>query len=115
ALPGIGAPEIALGERSEVAEILLVNRTIETELMADLLTHLGGRGAPGNQGDRIGGYHEGETEGDNANAHKDQNRDKEAAREIDEHQPLPRCVGSRASRSPSPTRLNARATIRIAA
>ena len=115
AFPGIGNAEIALGQPLRIGDILLDQRLVEAELEADLLAHFGRRIAPGDHRHRIGGDEEGQAEGDDRHPHQNEGRCRQALGEIEEHQRRPRCVGSSASRRPSPARLKASATMRMAA
>lgn len=111
----IGNAEVALRQPLGVGGILLDEGLVEAELDADLLAQLRRRIAPGDHRHRIGRDEEGEAEGDDRHAHQDEGRGREPLGEIEEHQRRPRCVGSSASRRPSPARLKASATIRMAA
>ena len=113
--PRIGDAKIAPHEAAEVINVLHGDRLVEAELLADLLAHLRGGVAARDHGHGIGRDHEGEAEGDDAHPPQDEQRRGQALGEIGQHQPLPRWVGSSASRSPSPTRLKASARMRMAA
>ena len=78
---------------------------VEADLAADLLDLLGRRAPSGDLPRRIGGHDEEEKVGDQADADQDEDRLDQPAGDIGEHQYRPFWVGSRMSRSASPTRL----------
>ena len=110
----VGAAEIAAGEAREIAPVLDDEGLVEAELAADVLDRLGRRAAAGDLPHRIGRQQVEQREGDQRHAEQDQQRLDQPAAEIGDHA-RPLCVGSRMSRSASPTRLKASASARIAA
>ena len=80
-----------------------------------LSTTSGGALPPRDLTHRVGRQEVEQEIGHQRDAEQDEQRLAEPAREIEAHQSRPRWVGSSASRSASPTRLNDKATSRIAA
>ena len=91
-----------------------MKRQVEAEFLADILDNLRRRASPGDLARRIGRHDEQQEEGDQR--HPDQNGDglNQPAEQIGDHQYRPFCVGSRISRSASPTRLKPSASMMIA-
>ncbi len=75
----VGAAEIALQQVAEIAEILLPERQIETELAADALDRLRRGAAPGDLPDRIGRHQVEQDVGDQRDAEQDEQRPGRAA------------------------------------
>ena len=111
----IAAAHIAMQKPPEVMAVLHPDRLVEAQLAADILDHLGRGRAAGDLAHRVGGQDVKQQEGDDADAQKDQRRLDQPPDQVSRHQRCPLCVGSRTSRSASPTRLKARARSRIAA
>ena len=109
----VGAPEVALQQPAEVAPVLHQERLVEPELGADARHRVGRGGAAGDLPRRVGRQDVEQQEGDEADPEQDQHRRRQPPRRVG-HQPRPFCVGSSTSRSASPTRLKASASIRIA-
>ena len=114
-LARVGMAEVAPGEPRHIGQVLDGQRLVEAELLADELARLGGGVAAGEHRRRVGGNEIGEAERDKRHADENDERGAEAAEKIgDRHARRPRWVGSSASLSPSPTRLKASATTRMA-
>ena len=91
------------------------DRLIEPELMAHIGDLRRAGAAPGDERGGIGGKIVQEQKRDHRDAEEDQSRLAEPACQNQDHQPLPRCVGSRRSRKASPTRLKDNAVARMKA
>ena len=102
----VGAAEIALQQVAEIAQILLPQRQVEAELAPDALDHLGRGVAPRELPHRVGRQQIEQHVGDQRDAEQDEQRLAEPPGEVAAHQSRPRWVGSSASRSASPSRLN---------
>ena len=111
----VGAAEIALQQIAEIAQVLLPQGQVEAELAPDALDHRGRGVAARELTHRVGRKEVEQEIGHQRDADEDEQRLAEAAGEVMAHQSRPRWVGSSASRSASPRRLNARASSRIAA
>ena len=83
--------------------------------MADAGDHLGVGAAAGDQRRRVGGQIMQEQEGDDGDAEQHAGGLGQPPSHEGRHQPRPRCVGSRRSRSASPTRLKESAVARMTA
>ncbi len=111
----IGAAEIAVQQIAEIGAELDQQRLVEAELMADVGDRLGRSAAAGDHAGRIGRKGVEQHEGDGRYAEQDESRLRQPAQHEGRHQPLPRWVGSRMSRSASPTRLKESAVRRMIA
>ena len=102
-------------DATEIMQELQHQRLVQPQFMAN-----GGDGcrcsaAAGDQYGRIGRQCVEQQEGDGADAEQDECRLNKSAENEKGHQPRPLWVGSRMSRSASPTRLNDKAVSRITA
>ena len=98
-------PEIALHEIEEVASVLLVERQIEAQLLADGFHRFGRRAAPGDLPRRIGRKDVEQQEGDEADAHQQEGGLADPAREVADRwtRPSGECAARRGKRATAGT------------
>src|SRR5665647_839104 len=103
-----------MNQIDKVMPVLNKQWLIETQLHANISNSLRSSTSAGNLLCGVSRQNVQQEEGDERDSKKNERRLQQASANIADHQDRPRCVGSNSSRSASPRRLNASASMTIA-